>query len=612
MINPRLKILMCMTMLLTFLQASAENPVCKDTAEHNRLQQAMWATSSQDSMSVVYDACMAFLNHAKADGDMVAANSAWVCGIMYTLGRMNISSAYHIVEGMKNDIMNSQYPEEAHYFISNMMGHVYNTCGNIPGAEAEFMKSAEQIKGTAFERDGLAFVYLALAHVHLNNSLQRTLYWLRETEMELGRNKDSWNYYRCLTDVYAIKAIVRFKQKDLAAFRRCIDKMEESESKNAMPSVDLFAPYARIYKTLVDGDAVRALAEAEAMSNIKERYLLKCDIYRYMGDNEKAFMTQRELMHMRDSITGVMIAENMQRQEDEMQLMVAKQKSARIMNYVLCGIVLLALLFIIMLHRNIYLRRRYNRQLKAKNEELNTAYKQVAAADEMKTEFIRSVSHEIRTPLNIINGFSQVLTDQEADMNDDERREVNKTIGNSTRQITSLVNKMLALANESTKDLLSQVEQTDGLKICQEAIANMPEVDPEKIKVSLDDQTNGDAMLYTHGDSLLQMLGNLLENSVKFTEQGHILLTLRKDGQQMLFTVEDTGCGIPADKVDTIFERFVKVDEFKEGLGLGLAYCHETVQKLGGSLTLDKTSETGTTFTLRLPVQMKKSEKGER
>ena len=71
----------------------------------------------------------------------------------------------------------------------------------------------------------------------------------------------------------------------------------------------------------------------------------------------------------------------------------------------------------------------------------------------------------------------------------------------------------------------------------------------------------------------------------------------------MLFTVEDTGCGIPADKVDTIFERFMKVDEFKEGLGLGLAYCWETAQKLGGTLRLVETSEQGTTFELGLPVE---------
>ena len=571
----------------------------------------MWASCKQDSQQVVYDACMAYLAHAKEDGDMLEASSSWVCGIMYSLGKMNISSAYHIAQGLKADIMSGPYAEEGQYFISNMMGHVYNTCGNIPGAEAEFLKSAEQIKGTSFEVDGLAFIYLAIAHVHLNNSLKQTLHWLDVTEEELEKNKGSWNYYRCLADVYAIRAIVRFKQKNFDAFRQCIAKMDEAEKMNKVPSGDLFTPYARIYQTLLEKGSTQALAEADSLNNLKEQYLLKCDIYRYIGADDKAFLTQRELMHKRDSITGLMIAENIDRLEEEMELMRRSHKMGRLMNYVLVGAMVLLILAIILLHRNILIRRKFSKRLIAKNEELRAAYKHVAAADEMKTEFIRNVSHEIRTPLNIINGFTQVLADQGSDMGDTERKAISNTIGNSTRQITSLVNKMLALANDSTKDLLSEVDMTDGLEICQKAIADMPDVDPNRIKVSLDDQTGGDKMLYTHGDSLLQMLGNILENSVKFTEEGHIILKVRtekeKNRKMMFFTVEDTGCGIPSDKVGTIFQRWVKADEFKEGLGLGLAYCWETAQKLGGSLRLVETSEKGTTFELGLPVERVKN-----
>ena len=333
-----------------------------------------------------------------------------------------------------------------------------------------------------------------------------------------------------------------------------------------------------------------ALAEAEALPNLKEQYLLKCDIYRYIGDNEKAFMTQRELMHKRDSITGVMIAENMENSEEEMALMRKSQKMARVMNYILFGIAILALLTIVLMTRNILIRRKFNKQLMAKNKELKSAYKQVAAANEMKSEFIRNVSHEVRTPLNIINGFSQVLAEMGPDMGDKERGEVAKTI-----------------ANDSTKDLMAQATETDGIAICCKAIENMPVVDAEKVKVKLDNQTNGNVMLYTNGDSLLLMLSYLLENAVKFTEKGHIILKVRTEKQKgrkmMLFSVEDTGCGIPSDKVGTIFQRWVKVDEFTEGLGLGLAYCWESAQKMGGALTLDQTSEAGTTFTLSLPVE---------
>ena len=483
-----LRLLVFVAAMMSVSQVSAQSLHCKDTLEHRKLQQAMWESCFQDKEQVVFDACLAYLNHAKADDDLLEASTSWVFGIMYSLGRMNISSAYHIAQGLKSDIEGSKYADEGRYFISNMMGHIYNTCGNIPGAEAEFLKSAEQIKGTQFERDGLSFIYLALAHVHLNNDLKQTLYWLDVTEKELMRHKDSWNFYRCLADVYAIKAIVRFKQKDYAAFRQCIDKMDEAERLNKMPAGDLFTPYARIYKTLLDQGQDAALAQVESLPNLKEQYLLKCDIYRYIGDNEKAFMTQRELMHKRDSITGVMIVENMDRTEEEMKLMRESQKMAKMINYILFGIAILALLTIVLMARNILIRRKFNKQLMAKNQELKSAYKQVAAANEMKSEFIRNVSHEVRTPLNIINGFSQVLAEMGPYMGDKERGEVAKNITHSAYQITSLVNKMLAIANDSSKDLMAQATETDGVAICCKAIENMPVVDAEKVKVKMEER----------------------------------------------------------------------------------------------------------------------------
>ena len=606
-LNHRTVVLIVLSVFVSVLRISAQGPNCKDTVEHRRLQQAMWDASGQDSARLVYDACVAFLHHAREDNDIEAANSSWVCGIMYNLGRMNIHDAYHIVQVMKEDVMNSKDPEAGQYFIANMMGHVYNTCGNIPGAEAEFLKSIALLKGRDFENDGMPFTYIALAHVHLNNDLDRTLYWLDVGQRELAKLKGSWNYYRALADMLAIRAIVRFKQKDYSAFRKCMKDMDEADRKNQMSSGDIFVPYARVYETLLNGDTELALASVDKLQNLKEHYLLKCDIYRYIGDDDKAFLTQRELMHKRDSITGVMIAENIQQMEDEMALMRKSQKLGRLMNYILFGGVVLAILVIVLMARNIRMRREFSKRLMAKNEELRKAYKKVAAADEMKTEFMRNISHEIRTPLNIINGFTQVLTNPDESFTPAERHEIATTIGNSTRQITSLVNKMLALANESTKDLLAEAENTDGVKICRQAIAEMPDVDSEKIKVEFVDQTNGNSMLYTNGDSLLQMLGNILENSVKFTEQGHIILKVRteilKGTKMMFFTVEDTGCGIPSDKIATIFQRWVKVDEFKEGLGLGLAYCWETTQKLGGTLRLVDTSPQGTTFELGLPIE---------
>ena len=565
----------------------------------------MWEACNQDTPRVVYQACTDFLHHAREDGDLEAANSSWVCGIMYNLGRMNIHDAYHITQVMKQDMAKSQNPEFGKYMISNMFGHVYNTCGNIPGAEKEFLTSMEEIKGTPYERDGLPFIYIALAHVHLNNDLDRTQHWLNEGEKYLKANQDSWNYCRAMADVYAIRAIMNFKQKDYTAFRKNLDKMDEVARKNKVSQGDVFVPYARIYEQVLDGKTEQALAASDSLRNLKEQYLLQCDIYRYIGDDDKAFLIQRELMHKRDSITGIMIAENIESHEKEIGLLMEQQKMSRRTNLILIHTVFLAFCVIALMARNIIIRRRSRKKLMAKNMELEVANRRVTAADRMKTDFIRSVSHEIRTPLNIINGFTQVLTNEKYTVKPEDRHDIAETVNTSAREITSLVNKMLALANDSTKDLLKEVEDTDAHAVCQRALDTMPPVDQERIKVEFEDLTNDHGtMIRTHSDSLLQILENMLENSAKFTEEGHIKLTLRNNGRMMQFTVDDTGCGIPEDKVSNIFDRFVKVDEFKQGLGLGLAYCHETAEKLGGELKLDHTSEAGTSFTLRLPLDV--------
>jgi len=601
------KYIIGMAALMVTSQTVAQTVHCKDSVKHQKLRAEMWGSCQQENPNVVYAASWAYQAHAMEDKDNEAYYDSWTCGIMYNLDRMNIHDAYHIVNTMKEDLVRRKWEAKDEQFLApKMLGHVYNACGNIPGAVEELEKAIKLIKGTRYEKDGLSFLYLAMAHIHLNSDLTETLKWIDIDLKELERHKDQKEYWRCKADALAMKAIVKFKQKDYRGFYENYNLSEEVDRQNPNQIGDLFLPYARIYKTVLDGNPELALKEIGNLPNMKERYLLRCDVYRYIGNDDMAFLTQRELMHKRDSITGVMIAENIQKQEEEMVLLRQGQKAARITNIVLVVAIVMALMLITGLAMTIYGKRRYQELLIKKNGELKQAYKQVAAADEMKTEFIRSVSHEIRTPLNIINGFTQVLTDDGPEFAPEERKELADTIGRNTRRITSLVNKMLALANEHTKDLMKDVEETDAWDICKRAIETMPEVDRSKIAVELKDETDSsDKKLTTNSDSLLQMLGNILENAAKFTEQGYIRLKLKKDKTNFKFTIEDTGCGIPEDKVSTIFERFVKVDEFKEGLGLGLAYCHETVTKLGGALTLDHTSEAGTTFTLSLPIKLK-------
>lgn len=599
-----LHIVCSVVLLLVALPVSAQTPLCKDTAEHHRLQQAMWDASVGQSAEKVYQTVIAFQEHAGAENDLEGYYNAWMCRIGFNLDKMNICDAYRIALLLKDDLKNGKGGQEEQYMGPMMLGQVYNVCGNVSGAISELKEAITLVKGTRYEEAIIISLYLALAHLTLDSDQDQSMAWVEEGIKELDGFKQSEVYQQKLAGTYAFKSIIWFKKSDYQNSRYWYDQFSALHQKAPEGYLGKFMGYADIYHQALDGQVEEALEAADDVQSIKERYLIKCDIYQYAGALDKAFATQRQLLLKNDSIRGKMMAENISQMEHDIQMMTHQQKLTKRMNIVLVVAIALAILAIVLMALNIWLRHRSRKNLLVKNAELRAANARVTAANNMKMEFIRNVSHEIRTPLNLINGFSQVLTDEGNAFEPKERRKLADTISENTLMITSLVNKMLALANDSTKDLLENVAETDALDVCRKAISNMPKVDAAKVEVILDDQTNGQTMLTTNGDSLLQMLDFLLENAVKFTEAGHIRLAVRHGDGQMQFIVEDTGCGIAADKVDTIFEPFTKGDEFKQGLGLGLAYCHETAEKLGGSLVFDKNYHEGASFILTLPINL--------
>ena len=601
-----LRTLLCTAIVVVATSAWALTPQCRDTTEHRRLQTAMYRASGGSDAAVLNSAMRSFQKHAGAERDLEDYYNAWMCGVSYYLDRMNILEAYRAALLLKDDLKNGTGGSEEEYMGPMMLGQVYNVCGNVSGAITELEEAITLVRGTRYEESILISLYMALAHLTLDSDPNQSMRWVDEGIRVLNGYRHSAAYEQKLAGAYALKSIVWFKKGDYDNSRFWYDQFKSLHQVVPEGYLGKFMGYADIYHEVLDGRTEEALKATDDIKSMKERYLVRCDLYRYTGELERAFATQRQLLLKNDSIRGKMMAENISQMERDMQLMAYQQRMSRLMNVVLVVAVALAVLAIVLMGLNIVLRRRSRRKLLGMNAELREANRRVMAADEMKTQFIRSVSHEIRTPLNIINGFTQVLTDEGNTFETVERRQIADTISTNTRQITSLVNKMLALANESTKDLLKEVGPTDALDLCRQALQGMPPVDAEHIKVELADLTEGRGTAFcTNGDCLLQMLGNLLENSAKFTEKGFIRLSLRNDGQWMWFTVEDTGCGIPEDKVSTIFGLFVKADEFKQGLGLGLAYCHETAERLGGQLRLDRTSEAGTSFTLGLPLRVK-------
>ena len=233
-------------------------------------------------------------------------------------------------------------------------------------------------------------------------------------------------------------------------------------------------------------------------------------------------------------------------------------------------------------------------------EEALNLYDKAMESSRMKTDFIQQISHEIRTPLNILSGFAQILTSG-MELDDAMRQEVTQGIADNTQRITSLVNKMLELADAGSDEAIERTDDALAIQIAAQA------ADESRITMAahlnFDLQIAPEAemvMLRTHLQQATRALVLLLDNAMKFTHpaeaaggadavQEKANVTLRVDvvGTDVRFIVEDTGIGIPPEESERIFEEFVQLDEYYDGTGIGLTVARSIARRLGGDIVLD-------------------------
>lgn len=243
-----------------------------------------------------------------------------------------------------------------------------------------------------------------------------------------------------------------------------------------------------------------------------------------------------------------------------------------------------------------------NQELLHSKEELLVAKEEAEKASMMKTEFIQNMSHEIRTPLNSIVGFSQILSSMGG--TGEETKEYAAIIEEGSNNLLQLVEDVLDVSSlDSGTDIPTDIN-TETTAMCHDCVANIrPHL---KSGISLNLQTEQDEFYFhTNPRRLTQILTHLLKNAAKFTTEGHILLEWHADraNKQIIFSVTDTGIGIPKDKQEFVFERFTKVDTFVQGTGLGLPIGRLCARKMGGDLILDPNYTDGCRFILTLPLK---------
>ena len=219
----------------------------------------------------------------------------------------------------------------------------------------------------------------------------------------------------------------------------------------------------------------------------------------------------------------------------------------------------------------------------------------------MKTAFIQNVSHEVRTPLNIITGFAQVIADPDLAVNPEERKHISTMMQKSTRQVTILIDEIIGLSLIESTEKMSKDDVTNINNLLRGLQTEYKEYVTDETDIKLETTLADDLTLKTNENMLRRTLNCLMENAVKYTQKGSITVKSKQDGEILKIAIEDTGSGIPEHEAEHIFDRFVKLDNFKEGIGLGLSLSRKLAQQLGGNVELDTTYKDGARFIVTLP-----------
>ena len=238
-------------------------------------------------------------------------------------------------------------------------------------------------------------------------------------------------------------------------------------------------------------------------------------------------------------------------------------------------------------------------------ERERAARHQAEQANHAKSEFLAMMSHELRTPLNAIGGYAQLLEMGVRGPVTPEQREDLERIERSQRHLLGLINDVLNFAKLEAgrvQFVIDRVPMHDIL-LGVEALV-LPQLRAKGLRYAADDW--GDIAVHADEEKTRQVLINLLSNAIKFTPAGgEVRLVCAVDDEWVHITVSDSGVGIPADRLDAIFEPFVQVDRGltsrQEGTGLGLAISRDLARHMGGDLTATSTAGAGSSFTLTLP-----------
>ena len=491
--------------------------------------------------------------------------------IVFLMNRQKIWEAYKAARQLSKELRERGLDKEM-YMAINMMGHIYRYCGNFDAAKKAFHEVIALMEKYGYY-ESMPPIYMNIVNVEMGDDPIEAIEMLNRAS-EIAKKYSPERVF----DIETRRVLSYYNLGDTEKFEEGYKYYKEGV-KNGLSSVH--GRTIEIYHEAYLGNIDKAIEMAHAEMGEQGTDIIT-NLYKNAGMWKEAYESLRKEKASDDSINNVILSNNMQGIQDEIRIFEMERESAKNRMIGMSAVIVLLLLLIGALTYIVISRRRHERQLKE-------AYEHALESDNMKTAFIRNINHEVRTPLNIISGFAQVISDPNIDMSVEERQNISQMVLKNTNLITSQFDEMIELSlNENSGEAV----KTEDLDVTQ-ALADIINEHKEKVSNGVDLHLH--SMLpegfttQINKKMLYRMVNILLDNAIKNTTSGYIIVKADADDKHLKITVEDTGCGIAPEEADRIFERFVKLDKFKEGLGLGLTLCKMLAHRIGGDVVLDTT-----------------------
>ena len=530
------------------------------------------------------------------------------------MGILDEASSYHYkaldLTGQYSD-KESKTTKKNEVVSLNGIGNILITMGDFNLADSIFRRSliGEEAIGSTV---GMAINYANIGSIFSQtNHSDSALHYYR-LSMEANKKAGSkLGISLCHTHIGEVYEKIGQPEKAVMEYQEAYKLMKgEGDRWHALEScialANLYIKNKMTSKAAPYIDEARLTAEQiNSKEHLAKVYHLSYKISQNMGDYAKALLYLEKSNTYADSVSNEKNHKHLQNLMVQYERKSKKYEIDRLenelnkekLNYTFIAfaamVVVSILLAVLVLTLN-----KARRQQKRAKEDITKAYEETKRALEVKTSFMKSIKHEIRTPLNGIMGFSQVMASLVSD--NEMLKQTSEVIETQCIQLTKIIDTILDYADIDT--LMPKTAEVNIDTIVHEVLARIADAKAPNVEAHYE-TTQKDFIMNTDKELLSKALYLILDNAAKFTKIGHINVKTAYDYGIMTVTISDTGCGVPADKTEWVFEQFTKVDEFVPGMGMGLTLCRAIVTRLEGLVYIDKEYIGGCKVVMRLPIK---------